>query len=146
MKKTPQILAAVMSLVLTAVLLAAEPREKELSSPVGTWRHLSSKESGAKEFSDVSKDQIHIKMITATHFTWVMYDSNTKLVSASMGGSYTLVGDKYTEKVEFYLPEAMKEYSGKDQVFTIKIDGDKLLQSGTLSDGQKIEEVWQRVK
>jgi hypothetical protein len=40
----------------------------------------------------------------------------------------------------------MKAYLGKKQEFTIKIDGDKLTQSGKLSDGMKIEEVWQRVK
>ena len=40
----------------------------------------------------------------------------------------------------------MEPYLGKKQVFTIKIDGDKLFQSGQLSDGLKIEEIWQRVK
>ena len=35
---------------------------------------------------------------------------------------------------------------GKEQVFTISVEGDKLVQSGKLSDGQKIEEIWQRVK
>jgi hypothetical protein len=40
----------------------------------------------------------------------------------------------------------MESYLGKKQAFTIKIDGDKLVQSGKLSDGLQIEEVWQRVK
>jgi len=40
----------------------------------------------------------------------------------------------------------METYLGKKQAFTIRIDGDKLFQSGQLSDGLKIEEVWQRVK
>jgi hypothetical protein len=35
---------------------------------------------------------------------------------------------------------------GKKQSFTSKVDGDKLHQSGQLSDGLKIEEVWQRLK
>ena len=63
-----------------------------------------------------------------------------------MGGSCGLQGSNYTETIEYFLPEGMKVYLGKEQVFTIKIDGDKLFQSGKLSDGQKIEEVWQRVK
>jgi hypothetical protein len=34
----------------------------------------------------------------------------------------------------------------KPQKFTIKVDADKLFQSGALSDGLKIEENWERVK
>jgi len=40
----------------------------------------------------------------------------------------------------------MTDYFGKKQSFTIRVEGDKLYQSGQLSDGTKIEEVWQRVK
>jgi hypothetical protein len=40
----------------------------------------------------------------------------------------------------------MKVYLGKEQVFTIKLEEDRLFQSGKLSDGMKIEEVWQRVR
>ena len=85
-------------------------------------------------------------MLTATHFIWVNYDAKTKLVSSSMGGTYTLESGNYTETIEFGFPEGMGAYFGKKQVFTIKFDGDKMIQSGKLSDGLKIEEVWQRVK
>ena len=51
----------------------------------------------------------------------------------------------YTETVEF-VGQGMESYLGKEQAFTIKIDGDKLTQSGQLSDKMKIEEIWQRVK
>jgi hypothetical protein len=54
--------------------------------------------------------------------------------------------DRMAGTVEFFLPESMKVYLGKEQAFTIRIEGDRLFQSGKLSDGQKIEEVWQRVK
>jgi len=57
-----------------------------------------------------------------------------------------LQGATYTETVEFFLPAGMKVYLGKEQVFTIRVEGDKLFQSGKLSDGMKIEEIWQRVK
>lgn len=146
MKKTPLILTTVAAIVLTTVLFGAEKPVNDVSSPIGTWQLVSTKYGEAKEFSEVSKDEPHIKMITPTHFSWVIYDPKTKLLSASMGGSYRLEGAKYTETVEFYFPEGMKVYLGKDQMFTIKIEGDRLLQSGKLSDGQKIEELWQRVK
>jgi hypothetical protein len=51
----------------------------------------------------------------------------------------------YTETIEF-AGEGLDAYLGKPQVFTIKIDGDKLSQSGKLSDGTEIREIWQRLK
>jgi len=53
---------------------------------------------------------------------------------------------KYTETVEFFHPESMRTYLGKKQEFTVRVEGDKLHQSGKLSDGMNIEEVWQQVK
>ena len=61
------------------------------------------------------------------------------------GGPYTLKGNSYTETIEFVGP-GMETYLGKKQSFTIRVDGDKFHQSGQLSDGLKIEEVWQRLK
>jgi len=43
-------------------------------------------------------------------------------------------------------PHEKNSNLGKKQSFTIKVDGDKLHQSGQLSDGLKIEEIWQRLK
>ena len=146
MKKTTAIISTAITLMLTAVLFAAEQPVKNASSHLGTWQLVSAKYGDDKEFSDAPKDALHLKMLTATHFIWVAYDAKTKVVSSSMGGSYSLEGGNYTETVEFFLPEPMKAYLGKKQEFTIKIDGDKLTQSGKLSDGMKIEEVWQRVK
>ena len=146
MKKTPRILSAIATFVLIAVVFGAEPPAKDAGNHLGTWQLVSTKYGDAREFSDVSKEEAHIKMLTATHFIWVIYDPKTKLVTASMGGSYRLQGNSYTETIEFYLPDGMKAYLGKEQVFTIKIEGDKLHQSGKLSDGQPIEEIWQRVK
>ena len=73
----------------------------------------STKYGDAKEFSDAAKDVRHVKMLNATHFIWVIYDEKTKLVSASMGGTYSLHRGKYTETIEYFLPEAMGGYLGK---------------------------------
>ena len=42
--------------------------------------------------------------------------------------------------------EGMEAFAGKPQKFTIRIEGDKLRQSGVLSNGLKIDEVWERLK
>ncbi|HEV2207858.1 MAG TPA: hypothetical protein VG167_03735 [Verrucomicrobiae bacterium] len=145
MKKTLLTFGTVMALALTAALPGVEKPQKDAASHLGTWQLVSTRYGDAKKFSDVSNQAPHIKMLTADHFIWVIYDSETKLISRSMGGSYRLQGGSYTETVEFFLPAGMKIYLGKEQVFAIRVEGDKLFQSGKLSDGMKIEEIWQRV-
>jgi hypothetical protein len=127
-------------------VLQTSPPAKDPVNCLGTWELMSSKYGDATEYSNDRNEVRHLKMITPTHFTWVIYDNKTSQISASMGGTYSLQGGTYTEKVEFFFPEAMKAYLGKEQAFTIKIDGDKLFQTGSLSDGEKIDEIWQRVK
>lgn len=145
MRKTLLILGTVAALAFTAALPGAEKSSNDASSHLGTWRLVSTKYGDAKEFSDVSNSGPHIKMISSNHFIWVIYDSKTKLVASSMGGSCRLQGSNYTETVEFYLPKGMDVYLGKEQAFTIRVEGDRLFQSGKLSDGMNIEEIWQRV-
>jgi len=144
MKRT-WILSVVVGLVFTLVVFAQQQPAKGAGSHLGTWELVSTKYGDAKDFSDYPKERRRLKMITATHFMWVDYDSNTKKTSGSAGGRYSLQDSVYTETIEF-IGEGMEAYLGKKQAFTIKIDGEKLTQSGQLSDGLKIEEVWRRVK
>ena len=145
MRKTALIVGAVLGLACTVALVAQQQPAKGGGSHLGTWKAASAKYGDAKDFSDFPKDRPRLKMITATHFLWVEYDTKTKKVLSSAGGPYSLQHDTYTETIEF-VGDGMEAYLGKKQVFTIKIDGDKLFQSGQLSDGLKIEEIWQRVK
>jgi hypothetical protein len=145
MKKTALILSVVLSLAFEAILVARQQPAPGGGAHLGTWELVSMKYGDAKEFSDYPKDHRRLKMITATHFTWVDYDPKTGKVNSMAGGPYSLKEGAYTETVEF-VGQGMESYLGKEQAFTIKIDGDKLTQSGQLSDKMKIEEIWQRVK
>ena len=145
MRKTTLIVSAVVGLACTVALVAQQQPAKGGGSHLGTWTPVSTKYGDAKDFSDFPKDRQRLKMITATHFLWVEYDTKTKKVLSSAGGPYSLRDGAYTETIEF-VGDGMEPYLAKKQVFTIKIDGDKLFQSGQLSDGLKIEEIWQRAK
>lgn len=112
---------------------------------LGTWKLVSTKYGDAKEFTKYRETSSRIKLITATHFTWVEVGAATKKVLASAGGTYKLSGNSYTETINF-AGDGMETYLGKSQMFTIRVEGDKLFQSGELSDGLKIEENWERVK
>lgn len=116
-----------------------------LLPPLGTWQLVSFKYGEDSKASEVTTGQKRLKHLTATHFTWVAYEVSSGKVESMAGGTYKLDGEAYTETID-YAGEGMMEYLGKKQLFTIRIDGDKLHQSGQLSDGTKIEEVWQRVR
>jgi hypothetical protein len=111
----------------------------------GTWQLVSFKYGETNKWLDAPSTQKKIKLITDSYFNWVQYEVSSGKVQGSAGGPYTMSGGNYTETIEF-VGEGMTDYLGKKQSFTIRVEGDKLHQSGQLSDGLKIEEVWQRVK
>lgn len=112
---------------------------------LGTWQLASFKYGDDDKWTEAPKGERKLKHITGTHFTWVAYEPGSGKVQSMAGGTYTLKGSAYTESID-YAGEGMTDYFGKKQSFTIRVEGDKLHQSGQLSDGLKIEEVWQRVK
>jgi hypothetical protein len=108
----------------------------------GTWERVFT-DSGQTQKPPEGMKQI--KMISSQHFIWVWYDPAKAKPVYTGGGTYTLTGDSYTEHVDFMNVERAERFTGKDQPFTIKLEGNTLRMSGTLSDGQKISETWKRV-
>jgi hypothetical protein len=135
----------VLGIATLTVVVSAQQQTAKTGSHVGTWLLVSFNYSNGDTFSDAPKEVRRIKLITDTHFTWVHYDTATQKVQVAAGGSYTLKGDTYSEMIDFGTDD-MKELLGKEQVFKLRVEGDKLYQSGHLSSGQMIEEVWQRMK
>jgi WD40 repeat protein len=120
-------------------------RLQRVTPLLGTWRLVSYKYgTNQSDFTDFPQTERRLKHITDTHFTWVQFDTASKRVSGAAGGTYSLSGNTYTESIDFGLE--MDPYLGQKHVFSVKVDDDKLYQSGSLADGLKIEEVWQRVK
>ena len=145
MKKTALAVAVALIMGFTAVSADKQKPAKGVGGLVGTWQLVSTKYGDAKDFTDYPADRVRLKMITATHFTWVDYPADSKKIASAAGGPWTLDDEAYTETIEF-AGEGMESYLGKKQTFKIKVEGDKLSQSGQLSDGLKIEEVWRRAK
>ena len=146
MKTITTLLASFCVLYLAA--FAAENQTVPAKNPsalVGTWELTLEKWGDEKDFTAPPANRRALKFITPTHFIWAWVDPKTKKVTNSMGGTYRLDGDSYVERVEFAF-EGMGAYVGKEQKFTAKLEGDKWTHSGILSEGQKLEEIWKRVK
>jgi hypothetical protein len=71
--------------------------------------------------------------------------TENKQVESSAGGTFKVDGKNYTESID-WAGSSMTSYLGKEQKFQIKIENDKMYLAGQLSDGERIEEVWIKLK
>lgn len=107
---------------------------------VGTWKLVSGTliDKGDTSVTDYTQGISMIKVLNGTHFAFVNHDLNrgqdsTASFSAG-GGRYTLVGNDYTEFLEYC---SAREWEGNEFGFTIEIRNDTLIQKGI----EKIEEL-----
>ena len=149
MKKPLFLIISIAALAITVMTISATTGTAELKkktiSITGTWQLASYKYgSSSSSFIDVPQGQKRLKLITDNYFTWVSYDTNSNRIVSSAGGTFTLVGDTYTESIDFGL--GMDSYLGNKPAYKIKVEGDMFFLSGQLTENYKIEEIWQRVK
>ncbi|WP_219226538.1 hypothetical protein [Pedobacter antarcticus] len=112
----------------------ADNDKNELGAQLkGSWRLLSAVtlENGKTTVQDYSKAQKMIKIINDDHFAFLKHDLKPDTAGKNNfdagGGSYKLIGDQYTESLDFYNDP---NWEGKSFTFTIKIQGDTLVQTG----------------
>ncbi|RZK82353.1 MAG: membrane or secreted protein [Pedobacter sp.] len=84
------------------------------------------------------------KMLTGTKFQWVAIDPAKKQFSGTGGGSYTFKDGKYTENIAFFSRDNSRV--GAALSFDGKLENGKWHHSGLSSKGDKIYEVWSKVK
>ncbi|MES2521037.1 MAG: hypothetical protein V4585_23195 [Bacteroidota bacterium] len=129
MKKIFSIIA-ISSLIISC---KTESKQDASSSINGTWALVSGTiiEKGDTTFTDYTKGKNAIKIINDTHFSFLNHDLNKgKDSTASFGaggGKYTLVGDKYTEFLEYC---NAREWENNKFEFTITVQNDTLIQTG----------------
>jgi hypothetical protein len=138
------------SVLIMVVIIAAFPRAnpkpeaaRACSTLVGTWRLVTAKYGGS-EYS-FPAGTTTVKHVTPAQFLWASYGTDGNITRAA-GGGYTLNGETYQETPEYGLSTDFGVIRGKAQTFTCRIDGNKWYHNGSLSNGQTIEEVWDRVE
>lgn len=120
-------------------------KEKSLRSRlVGTWRMASMKVNGQE--NDLPKSAVTYKHVTPAGFMWLSHEKDTGKVFRAAGGTYTLRGDTYTEKVEYGMGEDFEVIKNAEHPFTAQVEGDTWHHIGKLANGTTLEEVWERVK
>jgi hypothetical protein len=138
-----RVLAAVAALALTtSASLAGDTKTPGKDNKlVGAWKLVSAKYGGKEQ----TIQGTHLKHVTPSHFIWVTLDKDGQ-IRESLGGSYTVDGDKYAESPEYGFGAIVAAFKGKTQAFTWKVEGSKWHHTGKLSTGLAIEEVWEQVE
>lgn len=86
-----------------------------------------------------------IKIISGDHVIFVAYDTKTGKPLYTGGGTYILNGASYTEHIDFASDQISTGLVGQDQPFTLKFGENTFTQTGILSNGKTLSEVWKRI-
>lgn len=127
--------------MILALSFCSEQKRFDSKVPIeGTWKLLTGTliEGGDTTITSYASDVKMIKIINATHFSFLNHDvkkgaDSTSTFSAG-GGRYTLSGNKYTEHLEYC---SYREWEGNTFNFMVTIKGDTLIQRGE----EKIEDL-----
>jgi hypothetical protein len=119
--------------LIATVLFSCGPKKQ--SNPMnGTWKLIRGTiiENGKTTVTDYTLDQSFIKVINDDHFVFLLHDltngtDSVKKVFSAGGGPYTLVGNKYTEHLEYCNDRTWENH---DFTFQISFSGDTLVQQG----------------
>ena len=149
------------TLAVVALLLLADVAEAQGSCSLeGVWQLVSGKSDG-QAYATSARG---MKIITKGHFMFVSGEARgvkeLKTIADTLqafrtmgsgGGTYTVQGTTYTEKLEFFSDPA---YLGRSIAYTCRNEGDRFYQTGAvpiLENGRKVrdtklEQVWRRVE
>jgi hypothetical protein len=133
-----KILTVCAIVLMTALFVWPQTNGSHAKNPLdGTWELVSGQPlpTGVRD----------IKILSEGHFIFVAYDSETGKPLYTGGGTYILNDSSYIEHVDFASDVISAGLVGKDQAFAVKVDGDTFTQTGTLSNGKRLSEVWRRV-
>jgi hypothetical protein len=153
-KEVSMTYAKVIVTFLLIILFAGCSTPPQKNKIEGVWQIMSEKVDG-KEILISGKDW---KYITAKHWIWIYQDKGKCLsllekktqrdsISAyydefgAGAGTYKLIGNTYTETIEYFVDP---NYVGLSIDFTVKVEGDSLHQSGKfpmLEGSKKVREV-----
>ena len=110
----------------------------------GVWKITGREQDGQLVDIHQTGPRKTLKILTGRRFQWFAINPETKQFSGTGGGTYTFENGKYTENILFFSRDSSRvgaklEFDGK------LVDG-KWHHSGLSSKGDKIYEVWGRVR
>ena len=125
------------------MLLRAADRPAAAPEPIaqaltGVWVHVG--EPG--NVHPVPRSGGTFKFRVDQHWTLTQADPASGTVKEHFGGTYRVVGNEYSETIDYSL-DASDPEQGHTLKFTVKVEGDTMTQTGV---GNPYTEVWKRVR
>jgi hypothetical protein len=115
------------------------------SAPLaGVWRITGRMQEGKVVPIHQTGTRKTLKILTGTRFQWAAINPGTKEFSGTGGGTYTFTDGKYTEQIEFFSRDSSRV--GASLQFDGQIKDGNWHHSGLSSRGEKIYEIWSRIK
>jgi hypothetical protein len=111
----------------------AEPAQRLL----GSWE--------SAQPSDAPKAVRMVKHVTPTHWTWVTYDRENRMVLTSAGGTWSLRNGAYVEDCEF-TTDNLPQARGNSNAFEFRIDGDRWILKWGNNRAVRDDETWTRLR
>lgn len=106
----------------------------------GAWLISGRMRDGELQKRDTNRPRKTMKILSGTRFQWIAYNTETKEFMGTGGGTYTTVGGKYTENIEFFSRD--NDRVGASLEFDYELKNGDWHHSGLSSKGQPIYEVW----
>lgn len=110
----------------------------------GVWRITERMEDGQLKPIHQTGPRKTLKILTGTRFQWAAINPETKEFSGTGGGTYTFENGKYKENIDFFSRDSSRVGASLD--FEDKLENGKWHHTGLSSKGDKIYEVWGKIK
>ncbi|MFZ9046782.1 MAG: hypothetical protein ACO2ZZ_13060 [Cyclobacteriaceae bacterium] len=112
---------------------------------IGTWELESYREKMGGSMFEYPEFIVYTKLITATHFMWIQYDSEGDQVYALGAGEYSYDGNEYIENLEVTYPQGLN-VNGMSISFTPVVNVNKWVHKQksvhAVGDSLFIDEIW----
>ncbi len=106
----------------------------------GAWLMSGRIVNGETQLRDTDTPRKTMKIMSGTRFQWIAYNTETKQFMGTGGGTYTTMGKKYTENIEFFSRDNTRVGAALEFDYSL-VDG-KWQHSGLSSKGEPINEIW----
>lgn len=118
--------------------------DKANTNLAGVWHITQRMQDGTLTPIHQTGTRKTLKILSGTRFQWAAINPGTKEFMGTGGGTYTFENGKYTEHIEFFSRDSSRV--GASLGFDGKLENGNWHHSGFSSKGDKIYEVWGRIK
>lgn len=106
----------------------------------GAWLFAGRKQDGQLSTRDTSQPRKTMKILSGMRFQWIAYNTETREFFGTGGGTYTTLGDQYTENIDFFSRDATRV--GASLSFDYELIDGIWHHQGLNSRGEPLYEIW----